>query len=180
MRNCLIIVFLFTCISVTAQKSYTKNGTIGFYSKAPLEKITAENNQVMSTMDMQSGQVQFSVLIKAFHFKKSLMEEHFNENYMESSKFPKATFRGFLQQPIPDLSKDGQYTVMISGDLTLHGVTKNISTPASIEVTNGIATGKSTFNITLADYKISIPKIVKDNISETVDITVNCRYDKKM
>jgi polyisoprenoid-binding protein YceI len=134
----------------------------------------------MSTLDVQSGQVQFSVLIKAFHFKKSLMEEHFNDDYMESSKYPKATFKGNIQDPKPDLGKDGNYNVIITGDMTIHGVTKNVSTPGTITVKDGIATGKSTFKVTLADYKISIPKIVKDNIAETVDVTVSCVYDKKM
>src|SRR5204862_3743682 len=140
------------------------NGTISFYATAPIENISADNNQVMSTLDIQSGQLQFSVLIKAFHFKKSLMEEHFNDDYMESSKYPKATFKGNIQDPKPDLSKDGNYNVTVTGDMTIHGITKNVSSPGTITVKDRIATGKSTFKVTLADYKISIPKIVKDNI----------------
>ena len=79
-----------------AQKVYTKNGSISFFSKSPLENIDAKNNQVMSVLNTQTGELQFSVIIKAFHFEKALMQEHFNENYMESTKFPKATFKGTL------------------------------------------------------------------------------------
>lgn len=176
-----ILCFLITSnLFAIAQKSYTKNGTVSFYSKASLENISAENNQVMSTLDVQSGQIQFSVLIKAFHFKKSLMEEHFNENYMESSKYPKAIFKGSIQDAKPDLSKDGEYNVSVTGDMTIHGVTKKISAPGTISVKGGIATAKSIFEIVVADYKISIPKIVKNNIAETVEVTVICVYDKKM
>jgi polyisoprenoid-binding protein YceI len=181
MKQFLLLSFiLLSGIRLSAQKSYTKNGTISFYSKASIENITADNNQVMSTLDIQSGQLQFSVLIKAFHFKKSLMEDHFNENYMESSKYPKATFKGNIQDPKPDLRKDGNYDVTVTGDMTIHGVSKKISMPGTITVKDGIITGKSTFKVTLADYKISIPKIVKDNIAETVDVTVLCVYDKKV
>lgn len=173
-------IMIIAAFSLHAQKCYTKNGNISFYSKASIENITADNNQVMSTLDVQSGQLQFSVLIKAFHFKKSLMEEHFNEEYMESSKYPKATFKGNIEDLKLDLGKDGNYTVVVSGDMTIHGVTKKVAAPATITVKDGIATGKSSFKVTLADYKISIPKIVKDNIAETVDVTVMCVYDKKM
>src|SRR6476661_8884814 len=80
--------------SLSAQKIYTKNASITFFSKSPLENIDAKNNQVMSVLNTETGEMQFSVIIKAFHFQKALMEEHFNENYLESGKFPKATFKG--------------------------------------------------------------------------------------
>lgn len=180
MQRIFLFSFLIICsIALNAQKCYTKNGSISFYSKASIENISADNGQVMSTLDIQSGQLQFSVLIKAFHFKKNLMEEHFNENYMESDKFPKATFKGNLQEKV-DLSKDGNYNVNVSGDMMIHGITKTITAAGTITVKDGIASAKATFKITLADYKISIPTIVKDNIAKTVDVTVSCVYDKKM
>ena len=116
-----IVVLIIGNFSLAAQKIYTKNGAVSFFSKAPLENISAENNQVMSVLDPQSGDLQFSVLINAFHFKKSQMEIHFNENYMESGKFPKAAFKG----KISDLSKvnftkDGNYTINVSGEMTIH------------------------------------------------------------
>ncbi len=177
----ILIVFITTNFSLTAQKLYTKNGFVSFFSKASIENISAENNQVMSVLTLPSGELQFSVLIKSFHFKKSLMEEHFNENYMESSKYPKATFKG----KINDLSKvnfttDGNYTVDVTGDLAIHGITNKTTTTGIITVKSGIITATSKFKVKLADYKISIPKIVKDNIAETVDVTVSCVYDQKI
>ena len=181
MKTFLIFVCLICPgISINAQKFYTKNGNVTFFSKASLENISADNNQVLATIDVQTGQVQFSVLIKAFHFKKSNMEEHFNENYLESNKYPKATFKGDIKDFSIDLSKDGSYPVNVAGDMTIHGVTKNITAPGSITIKNGVITGSSTFKVKLADYNISIPKIVKDNIAEIVDVTVSCVYDKKM
>ena len=166
-------------LSVFAQKVYTKNGAISFFSKAPVENISAVNNQVMSTLSLPGGELQFSVLINAFHFKKSQMEEHFNENYMETDKFPKATFKG----KINDLSKinltaDGSYPVQVTGEITIHGVTKTITTPGTISVKSGIITATSTFRVKPADHNISIPSIVKNNIAEVIDVTVSCIYNQ--
>lgn len=176
-----IIMFLIAGSAVLAQKIYTKNGSVSFYSKSPLEDITAKNNEVMSVIDQQTGDIQFSVLIKSFRFKKSLMEQHFNENYMESDKFPKAIFKGL----IADVSKvnftaDGTYPVNVSGDLTIHGVTNKVNSKGDIVVKDGVATAQSTFNLTLADYKITIPAIVRNNIAKTISITVSCLYNQKM
>jgi polyisoprenoid-binding protein YceI len=168
-------------LAANAQKVYTKNGNVSFFSKSPLENITAENNQVMSVLNQQTGEMQFSVLVKSFHFKKALMEEHFNENYMESNKFPKASFKGNIQDISKvNFTKDGTYTVVVTGDLTIHGVTNNVSAPGSITVKSGVANASSKFNVKLADYKISVPKLVKDNVAEQIDIAVSTVYDQKM
>ena len=168
-------------LSVFAQKVYTKNGAISFFSKAPVENISAVNNQVMSTLALASGELQFSVLINAFHFKKSKMEEHFNENYMESDKFPKALFKGkIIELSKINLTVDGSYPVQVSGEITIHGVTKTITTSGMISVKSGIITATSTFRVKPADHKISIPKIVRNNIAEIVDITVSCTYNQKI
>lgn len=175
------IVCIAASLQANAQRYFTKNGFISFYSKAPLENIEAENNQVMSVLNTQTGDLQFSVLIKSFHFEKALMEEHFNENYMESNKFPKATFKGV----IADISKvsfdkEGQYPVSVSGDLTMHGVTKKVNANGTVQVKSGKISAESTFFVKLADYQVSIPKLVKDNIAESVEIKVACQYDQKM
>ena len=176
-----ISVILATSQFVSAQKVFTKNGNISFFSKSPLENISADNNQVMSVLNQQNGEMQFSVLIKGFHFKKSLMEEHFNENYMESNKYPKANFKGNISDLSKiDFSKDGNYAVNVSGDLTIRGVTKKVSAPGTVQVKGGKVTAESKFPLRLADYNITIPKLVKDNIAEVVDVTVSCGYDQKM
>ncbi len=178
----LTFILILTCALITssAQVHFTKNGMISFYSSAPVENIKADNNQVISTINTTTGELQFSLLINAFHFKKSLMQEHFNENYMESKKYPKATFKG----KIVDLSKvnfavNGNYAVTVSGDLTMHGVTNKITAPGTVSVNGGVISASSKFPVAVADFKIKIPALVKDNIAKVVDVTVSCTYDKK-
>ena len=176
-----LLITIICCNNVGAQKYYTKNGSISFYSKAALEDIKADNNQVMAVINTQSGELQFSLLTKGFHFKKALMEEHFNADYMESDKFPKATFKGAITDIAKvNFSKDGNYAVTVSGDLTIHGVTQKTTANGNIAVKDGKIAGSSTFNITVADYGISIPKIYRDNIAKTIAITVACNYDQKL
>lgn len=167
--------------SATAQKYFTKNGNISFFSSTTLENIKADNNQVVSVLNTENGELQFSLLIRNFHFKKALMEEHFNENYMESDKFPKATFKGNVTDAAKvNFTADGSYNVTVEGDLTLHNVTKKISAEAIITVKGGNINATSKFTAKPSDYNITIPNLVKDNISETIEITVSCNYDQKM
>jgi len=169
------------CNTITAQKYYTKNGSISFFSKAPLEDIKADNNQVMSVINTQSGELQFSLLTKGFHFKKALMEEHFNSDYMESDKFPKSTFKGTIADISKvNFTKDGTYPVSVNGDLTIHGVTKKTTASSNIVIKDGKISGSSNFTITLSDFNISIPKIYQDNISKTIAITVASSFDQKL
>jgi YceI-like domain len=174
------VLFLFS-ITAEAQKNYTKNGSISFFSSTKMEDIKADNNQVLCVLNTQSGELQFSLLNKGFHFAKALMEEHFNENYIESSKFPKSTFKGTVADISKvNFTKDGTYTVTVKGDLTMHGVTKNITTPGTITVKGAKINAVSKFMVKLADYKIAIPGAVNNNISETIEITVNCNLNQKM
>ncbi|MEO7444154.1 MAG: YceI family protein [Ferruginibacter sp.] len=180
-----LVLFSLTCIiaitTASAQKVYTKNGNISFFSKTIMENISADNSQVMSVLDKNTGDLQFSVLIRSFHFKKALMEEHFNENYMESDKFPKALFKGQVDDlKNIDFTKDGVYKIKVKGQMTLHGVTDDVKTEGNITVKSGMVTGSAMFKIKLEDYKISVPSVVKNNISEVIDITVNCVYDQKL
>jgi polyisoprenoid-binding protein YceI len=166
---------------VSAQKIFTKNGNISFFSATKLENIKADNNQVMSVLNTATGELQFSVIIKNFHFEKALMEEHFNENYLESSKYPKAVFKG----SITDIGKvnfavDGNYPVQVTGDLTLHGVTNKLTAKATLFIKAGKVSGQSVFNVALADYKIEVPKLVEGNIAKTIEVKVNCLYDQKL
>jgi len=118
------------------------------------------------------------VLNTGFKFEKALMQEHFNENYMESSKFPKASFQGTITDPSKvNFNKDGIYQVVVAGNLTMHGVTKNLSIPAIIHVADKKISGESKFDIKLADYNITIPSVVAKQISENVTISVNCMYE---
>ncbi len=155
-------------------KLFTKTGTINFDASADLEKIAASNKKANCVIDTKTGDMQFAVLMKAFEFEKALMEEHFNENYVESDTYPKATFKG----KIDNLSEikfatDGTYTANISGDFTMHGVTKAISAIGTFTVKGGKVTGTSKFKVTLADYNISIPAVVQANINKVATIMVD-------
>ena len=157
---------------------YTKSGQIIFFSKAPLESIEAGNKNVTCVLDTKTGQLQFVVLMKGFEFKKALMQEHFNENYLESDKFPKSVFKGSIDNISKiDFNKEGKYTVTITGQLTVHGETKTITAPAVFTIQKENVLAAAEFLINLADYKIQIPALVKDKISKTIKVAVNLKYD---
>lgn len=172
------LTLMAVAVNTQAQKYYTREGKVSFFSEAPLEKIEAFNSKATSVIDVSTGKIEFAILIKAFQFEKSLMQEHFNENYMESDKYPKATFKGDITNiGTIDLTKDGQYEVKVKGDLTIHGVTKTIEIPGKILVKDGQITATSSFEVVVADYKIEIPAIVRDNIARTVRIDIAVNYE---
>ena len=165
--------------TLTGQKYFSKEGHVHFISEAPLEKIEASNHNAMIVMDASTGQVEWSVLIKGFRFEKSLMQEHFNENYMESHKYPKGLFKGtILDIKEVDFHKEGVYAAHATGDLTLHGVTQPITVSGQIIVKAGKITAQSAFDIQVADYNIKIPKVVRDNIAKTVKVNVRADLQK--
>lgn len=156
----------------------TRTGFIGFYSKTALEDIKAENNQVYAVIDAGKKNMALAVLLKGFIFTKELMQEHFNENYVESDKYPKATFTGAFTGDLP-AGKDGVYKVMVKGNLTLHNVTRPIETEATIEVRSGHLLGKTEFKVRPEDFNISIPSIVRDKIDKEMTIKVNIDCSSK-
>ena len=162
------------------QVYYTKNGRISFFSKTSLENISADNNQVISVLNTETGVLEFSALNNAFHFPKAKMQEDFNENYMESNKYPKSTFKGTIADVSSIKSlKDGTYNVNVKGDLMIHGISNNITTPATITIKDGKISATSSFKVLLKDYKISVPTIVTNKIADNIEITVSCNYEKK-
>lgn len=172
------IAFLFIALSGSAQKVFTKSGKVYFNASGPLETIDATNEKATCVLDVATGSLDVAILMKAFTFTRSLMQEHFNENYVESDKFPKATFKGTISDIASvNLKKDGEYPVKIKGDMTMHGVTKPLETTGSLTVKDGqISSGKSNFKLLLTDYNIEIPSVVKDKISKDVKITVDVNY----
>ena len=174
-----IMLFLITG-QVSAQKYVTKNGFIKFYSEAPLETIQADNRQVNAALDAATGEFVFKVLMKSFEFKKALMQEHFNENYVESDKFPNSTFSGKITNINQiDFTKEGTYEAQVEGDLTIHGVTKKVSEKGTFTVKAGDKVhGMSKFNVKVSDYDIKIPGTVVNNISQTIEVTVDVELSK--
>jgi hypothetical protein len=173
-----ILISSLFALTATAQTYITRSGRITFFSKAPVENIEAASNEVTSILNTANGEVAFVALIKSFKFPKALMEEHFNENYMESNTFPKANFKGTITDlGKVNFTKDGTYAVTVKGDLTIHGVTKNIEAPGTVTVSGGKISAGSKFTVKVKDYNIRIPNTVVNNISETINITVDCTYE---
>lgn len=182
MKQVLVSVLL-CAISVSsfAQPVFmTRNGKISFFSKTPIENIEATNNEVTSLLNIEKGELVFAVLVKSFRFDKALMEEHFNENYLESTKYPKATFNGkILNLSKVNFNVSGTYEIEVGGDLTIHGVKQYQTATGTIIVSPGKLEASSRFVIKLSDYKIEIPSLVAEKISNTVEINVNCIYAPK-
>jgi polyisoprenoid-binding protein YceI len=150
----------------------TRAGFVGFYSKTALEDIKAENNQVYAIIDAGKQNLAFQLLLKGFVFPKELMQEHFNENYVESDKYPKASFSGAYTGNV-QLNKDGVYPVTVKGNLSLHNATKAVEVPATIEVKNGHLLGQAEFKVKPEDFNISIPSVVRDKIDKEITVKVN-------
>ena len=176
-RITILLAFSTFFYGTNAQKIYnTKTGKISFFSSAPLEDIEAETSEVESKM-ASNGQFVFTLLLKGFQFENQEMEDHFNEEYVESTKFPKASFKGNITNISEiNLAKDGVYPAKVKGSLTIHGVTKDISADGTIDVKGTKVTAKSKFIITLKDYNIGGALIGK-KIANTIAITVNCEYE---
>jgi hypothetical protein len=173
----LAILVLGASIQLRAQKIYaTKSGQLFFNATGGIEKIAAVNNQVDSKFVDATGQLIFGVLVKGFKFENQLMEDHFNENYMESSQFPKADFKGYIKNiKEVDFSKDGRYPISIEGTLTIHGVTQKVSTAGKLEVVQGKPTIIGEFSIKIKDYGIK-GLYIGDKIASEAKIKVNCKY----
>lgn len=169
----LILTGLMT-VNLFGQNYLTKTGHIKFYSETPIETIEAHNHAVNSALNPKTGDFVFKVLIKSFEFEKALMQEHFNENYMESDKYPNAMFKGMLVNlDDVDFENGGTFDVSVSGDLTIHGVTNPVVEKGTMEVEEGKVHAKSVFNVLLEDYKIKVPGAVKKQISESIEVTVD-------
>ncbi len=163
--------------SVNAQKLVSKNSHIWFFSHTPLEDIEAHNRQAVSVLDPSTGDLIFNLLIKSFEFKVALMQEHFNENYMESDKYPKAMFTGKItNNSAVNYKKDGSYAAQVSGDLTMLSVTKAVTTGATIEVKDGKVTARAEFSVKPSDYNIVIPAVVENKIAKELTVHVDAVY----
>ena len=173
------MIYLLFSTHVLAQQFYTSKGKISFFSEAPLEDISAVNENVSAIIDSQTGGFAFRVKIVDFSFPNSLMQEHFNENYLESNVYPKSTFEGQIKNfSLEELNRDFKEHE-IEGVLTIKGVNNNISTKAKIRKIDEKIELTSGFSVMLSDYKVKIPKIVFKKIDEEVKINLNFVYDKK-
>jgi hypothetical protein len=174
--GCLLFLTI-NYIQLNAQKVFaTKTGQLFFNASGGIEKIAAVNNQVDSKFGEATGQIIFAVLIKGFKFENQLMEDHFNENYMESSQFPKADFKGYIKNIKEiDFSKDGKYPANFEGILTIHGVPQKVTTVGQIEVLQGKPTITGEFSVKIKEYGIK-GLYIGEKIANEAKIRVNCKY----
>lgn len=178
----MILVAVLVCGMTTAyaQKYMTRTGKVTFFSSTPLENIEAFNNETAAVLDAATGDFVFQVPIKSFRFEKALMQEHFNENYMESSKYPKAEYKGKITDlDKVNFGKNGTYNVTTKGKLTVHGVTKDVTLPGSIVVKDKTVTLNSDFKVVPQDYEIKIPGLMENKIAKEIEVTVNSILEKK-
>jgi YceI-like domain len=173
-----VATLLFSSPLLAQDKSYTKSGKISFFSSTSVENIEAVNKSVVCLLNSKTGEFQFAVLLKGFEFKKALMQEHFNSDYVESDKYPKSEFKGQITNNSTVIyTANGSYPVNVKGQLTIHGVTKDVETAGTVMVKDGTLLLNSTFNVLLADYQITVPKLYTDNISKSIKITVDCALE---
>ena len=173
------LLLLALCLSGFSQDLYKVNkSTILFFSEAPLENIEATNSKAQGLINLATKKVAFIVPIVEFNFEKSLMEEHFNENYMESAKFKTGSFNGDIITE-DTFKKDGTYEVEVSGILTIHGVTKKRTIKGILTKNKEALSVVSEFDVALADYNIKIPKMVIKNIAENVQVKVDLSFELK-
>ncbi|HNQ61307.1 MAG TPA: YceI family protein [Bacteroidia bacterium] len=177
MKTTLSLLTLFLAVSAFGQSVFIdKGGKVTFYSEAPLENIEAKHTGVNSILNTSTNEVAFIVPIRGFTFEKELMQEHFNEKYLESDKYPKATYKGSIVDSI-DWSVPGTYIVTTTGTFSLHGVEKEIQEQGTFTVDGNKINLQSQFKIAIADYNISIPKLLFQNIADTVLVTLNSDFE---
>lgn len=182
MKNILVTTILSLLIlgSTMAQnRLMDRKGTASFFSEAPLENIEATNTEVVGAMDLDKGTLAVSMLMKGFHFDNSLMEEHFNENYVESDQFPKANFQGKINNfSNLDFSKNGTFEAEVEGTIEIHGVKQPLKTTVKFDNSAKGLVANTIFELKVADFDIEVPKLVIKNIAEVVDVNAVFNFVK--
>lgn len=179
--TCFLLLAAFT--GVNAQIYTAKKGStaVSFYSEAPLENIEATSKVATIVLQSATNDLQIRIPIQSFKFKNGLMEEHFNENYMESDKYPNCEFKGKINETV-DYSRDGETKVTVTGKMDMHGVTRDVTLDGTITKTGDDIKLFSKFKVKVADYNIKVPSMYVQNIAEVVDVTFNTElepYKKK-
>ena len=172
-----LVFFSLLITDAVSQKYSIEKGTASFFSHATIEDIAAKNENVAGIFNVATGDVAFSIPIKEFQFAKSLMQEHFNEKYMESDQYPKSTFQGKVTGF--DLNVNQIQQAIAKGKLTIHGQTKEVEVPGTIEKQGDRLLFKAKFIAKLEDYKIAIPQLMWQNIAEQVEVTVDFVFKPK-
>jgi len=176
-KNLLLLFMLVASLGAISQSKFiSKNAYISFYSSTPLEDILGESNEAVTILNAETGEIAFQALMTTFHFKRALMEEHFNENYMESTKFPKAKFNGKIDGYNSSILSGPVNDIKVTGILSVHGVDKTITISAKLGLEDGKLVGLSNFKVIPENYGIKIPSLVRDKIGKEMEITVKANY----
>lgn len=179
MKKFLLLLLTITLLQTvqSQDKYFTKSGVVGFDATVPKspESIDGVNKAAICVLDTKTGNIQFSMLMKGFEFERALMQEHFNENYVESNKFPKADFKGaIVDLASVNFTKEGIYTVKVKGKLTMHGQTKDVDSEGKLTVKGGKIQVQSAFQAALSDYAVEVPQLVADKVARSAKININC------
>lgn len=179
-KHLFLIALLLGSSGLFAQKYMGRAIQVVFEASTALEQIEPVNNEVAGIIDAATGDVVFEVLIRSFKFNKALMQEHFNENYLESDRYPRALFKGKITGlNKTGFLKNGSYAVSVNGKLTIHGVTQSINIPASVKTDNGKLHVSAIFKIKPEDFNIGIPSLVRDKVAQVVTVRVNGILNKR-
>ena len=162
-----------------AQIHLCKNGNISFFQETSVEDIDARSTKLLSVLNTENNMIAYKVDMQSFLFEKSLMQDHFNENYVESGKYPTAVFKGMINEKI-DWTKDGTYDITSTGDMVMHGVTKRITEKGKLTIKNGELSISNFFTIKFTDYGVEIPSLLSKQLAESVEVTINCSYVKQI
>ncbi|TAD87658.1 MAG: YceI family protein [Bacteroidetes bacterium] len=173
MKLMFMFLLLMGAVQLCAQRYATSTAKLSFFSASTLENIEAVNSQGICVIDAQTSALEFQAMLKGFEFKKALMQQHFNEDYVESDVYPKVNFKGKIKNAPKLWTKDGEYDVTVEGQLTLHGVTKSMVAPGKISIKNGVVSASAKFDVAASDFNIKIPASKKNNINNTVQVNVN-------
>lgn len=176
-----LMVFLGSqTLELSAQQFVARNGEVSFSSSTPVEDIAASSKQMSCILDASTGSFAFQIPIRSFHFEKALMEEHFNENYMESAQFPNGVFKGnFVNWNAANLKDGKPHTLEARGELTIHGVTVQRTISGTITWKDGKWVMQAQFKIPTAAHEIVIPDVVKEKIAKEIQVNVNATLTAK-
>jgi len=178
MRRYLLSAVILTVLGMVCQTSQvnaqnalysTNGGNTRFSSETPLENINAENKKTQAILNTSTGELAIRMSMTDFVFPNKLMQEHFNENYIESAKYPTATFSGKIDKAI-DYTKDGEYDASATGKFTVHGVTQTKTISGKMKIESGKISIASNFQVPLTDHKIDVPEIVFVKIAQKIDV----------
>jgi polyisoprenoid-binding protein YceI len=171
----IILAITLSSLSAFSQVYIIKDGSVYFYSKAPIEDIEATTNNLQAILNTNTKEVAFIVPIRSFQFAKDLMKEHFNEKYMESDKYPNAAFSGKIKEDI-DWTKDGTYTATATGDMKIHGVKHQETYSGTVTVKGEDISMNTKFRVAIKDYNIEKPKLVFQNIADTILVKMDANF----